>query len=57
MIYLEERMKIEKIEKLVANLYDRKGMCYAHKKVKTSIKPWISIKKCILSLSSIKKFG
>ena len=57
MIYLEERMKIEKVEKLVANLYDRKGMCYAHTKVKTSIKPWISIKKCILSLSSIKKFG
>ena len=37
-------MKIEKVEKLVANLHD-KTECYTHKKFRTSIKPWISVKK------------
>ena len=39
-----ERMKIENVEKLVANLHD-KTECYTHKKFKTSIKSWISFEK------------
>ena len=34
-------MKIEKVEKLVANLHDKEK--YTHKKFKTSMKSWISI--------------
>ena len=37
-------MKIEKIEKLAANLQD-KAECYSHKKFKASIKSWISFLK------------
>ena len=48
-------MKIEKVEKLVANLLDKKER-YPHKNFKASIKIWISSKKkCIDSL--IKKLG
>ena len=43
---LPERMKIEKIEKLVANLHSKaQYVCYSHKKFKGSWKPWASIKK------------
>ena len=42
--FLSERMKIEKVEKLVANLQDKKK-CFIHKKFKTSSESWISIKK------------
>ena len=37
-------MKIEKVENLVANLYDEKE-CYTHMKIKRSIKSWIRIDK------------
>ena len=37
-------MKIEKVEKFVALLWWR-GICYTHKKLKTSIKSWISTEK------------
>ena len=37
-------MKIEKVEKLAANLQD-KAECYSHKKFKANIKSWISFKK------------
>ena len=40
-----ERMKIEKVEKLVENLHDKEE---THKKFKTNIKSWVSIeKRCI----------
>ena len=39
-LFLSERMKIEKVEKLVA-----KGIRYTHKKLKTSIKSWINFEK------------
>ena len=39
--YILERMKIEKVEKLVANLHN-KNECYSHKKFKTNLKSWIS---------------
>ena len=42
--FLSERMKIEKVEKLVVNLLDKD--CYSHRKFKTSIKSWISFEKC-----------
>ena len=42
--FVPERMKMEKVEKLVANLHD-KWICDAHKKFKTSIKSWISLEK------------
>ena len=38
--FLPKRMKIEKVEKLVANLHDKK-ICHTHKKFKTANKPWI----------------
>ena len=48
-------MKIEKVEKLVAKIKEKKE-CYPHKNFKASIKIWISSKKkCIDSL--IKKLG
>ena len=37
-------MKIEKVEKLAANLHD-KTQCYTHKKFKTGIKLCISFEK------------
>ena len=40
--FLLDRIKIEKVEILVANLHDKK-IHYAYKKLKTSIKSWISI--------------
>ena len=42
--FLPERMKIEKVEKLAANLHDKR-ICNTHKKFKTSIKSCISIEK------------
>ena len=41
--FLPERMKIEKVEKFVANLHD-KTEYITHKKFKTSIKSWVSFK-------------
>ena len=45
LLFLRERMKIKKVEKLVANLHDKEKYCYIHKKFKTSIKSWISFEK------------
>ena len=42
--FLPERMKIEKVEKLVTNLHD-KTACYSHKKFKASVKSWINFQK------------
>ena len=38
-------MKIGKSNKLVCNLYDKTKLFYSHRKLKTSIKPWIGSKK------------
>ena len=43
--FLPERMKIEKVEKVVANLHDKKRMCYTQKEFKTSTKAWIIVLK------------
>ena len=43
--FLPERMEINKCKKLVCNLYDKKQICCTHKFIKTSIKPWIKVKK------------
>ena len=42
--FLPERMKIDKCDKLVCNLYDKK-LCCSHKSFKTSIRSWISLLK------------
>ena len=42
--FLPERMKIEKVQKLVTNLKDKKACC-SHKKFKASIKSRISFEK------------
>ena len=42
--FLPERMKIEKVERLVTNLRD-KTECHLHKKFKASIKSWINFGK------------
>ena len=38
-------MKIEKVEKLVANLHNKTLICYSYKKCKTDIKSCISFEK------------
>ena len=43
--FLPERMKIEKVEKLVANLHDKTEYVIHIKKFKTSIKAWVSFDK------------
>ena len=54
--FLPERMKTEKVEKVLANSCGKK--CYVHNKPKTSTKLWISTaKKCIESLNSIQNLG
>ena len=40
-----EIMKIDKVEKLLANLLDEKYTCHTYKKIKINIKLWISILK------------
>ena len=41
--FLAERMKINKYNKLVCNLYDKENCC-SHRNVKTSLTSWINIK-------------
>ena len=42
--FLLERMKIDKCNKPVCNLYDKKKLCCSCKIIKTSIRPWTNIK-------------
>ena len=43
--YLKEK-KIGKVGKLVFSIEDKQKICNTHKSFKTSIKSWISIKRC-----------
>ena len=43
--FLPGRMKMEKIEKLLANLYNKKRICYTHKKFKTALNHGLVFKK------------
>ena len=43
--FLPERMKIDKSNKIVYNLYDKKKLCCSYKFIKTSIKSWLILKK------------
>ena len=43
--FLSERMKIDKCNKLVCNLSNKKKMRHTHKFIKTSVKSWIKVKK------------
>ena len=42
--FFPKRMKIEKFEKLIANLQDKTEYVITHKEIKPSIKSWISFK-------------
>ena len=42
--FFPEKMKIDKCNKLICNLYDKK-LCCSYKIIKTSIKSWANIKK------------
>ena len=42
--FLPERIKIDKCNKLVCNLYDKKRLYCSYKIIKTSIKSWVNIK-------------
>ena len=42
--FLLERMKINKCNKVVWNLYDKKKLCCSYKIIKTSIKSWANVK-------------
>ena len=44
LLFLLERMAIEKVERVVTNLHD-KTECYSHKKLKPNIKSWINFGK------------
>ena len=44
LLFLPERFKINKCNKLVCNLYDKKLFC-SHKSFKASIRSWISFLK------------
>ena len=48
--FLPERKKVEKIEKLICSIEDKK-ICYSHKSFKTSIKSRINTKQCTQSNS------
>ena len=43
--FLSQRMKIEKVEKHIANLHDKKGYVIHIRNSKPSLKSWISIDK------------
>ena len=43
--FLLERIKLEKVKKLVCGIEDLKKLCCSRKSFKTSIKSWIDIKK------------
>ena len=43
--FLSERMKIDKCDKLVSNLFNKKKIRHTLKFIETSIKSWIKVKK------------
>ena len=43
--YLPERMKLEKVEKLVANLHDSTEYIIHIRNLKQALKPWINFEK------------
>ena len=42
---LPARIKTEKVKKLADNLHNKRDICYKHKKFKSSLKSWASVKK------------
>ena len=43
--FLPESKKVNKVEKLICDIEDKKKICYSHTSFKTSIKSWIKAKK------------
>ena len=55
--FFPERMKIEKIEKLVTNLHDKEEYVIHIRNLKQVLNHGLVLKKCIESLNLIKKLG
>ena len=55
--FLPEGMKIEKVEKLVANLHDKIEYVIIIRNLKQTLNHGLVLKKCIESLNLIKKPG
>ena len=55
--FFSERMKIEKVEKLVANLHDKEEYVIHIRNLKQALNQGSIIKKCKESLKFIKKLG
>ena len=49
--FLPERKKVNKVEKLICSIENKKKICYSSKSLKLSLKSWISIKKSTQSNS------
>ena len=54
---LPERIKTEKVKKLLADLHDKIEYVISNHKFKASIKSWVSLKKNIESFTVIKRRG
>ena len=53
--FLPERMKIEKVEKLLENLDDKKEYVIHVRKLKQALKHGLALKKCVISKKQIFK--
>ena len=53
--FLTVGKKIEKVEKIICSVEDKKKTCYSHKSFKTSIKSWVKTKKGTQSNSIYSK--
>ena len=53
--FVPERKKVEKFEKFICSIEDKKKICYSHKSFKTSIKSWFKTKKSTQSNSVYSK--
>ena len=45
LLFLPKIKKVEKVEKIICSIEDKKKICYSHKSFKTSIKSWVKNKK------------
>ena len=55
--FLPERMKNEKVEKLVANLNDKKEYVFHRTNLKQALNHGLLLKKCIETVNLIKNLG
>ena len=55
--FLPEKMKIEKVEKLEVNLHNKKEYGIHIRNLKQGVNHGLVLRKCIASLTSIKRLG